>query len=116
MEEVWPDRSLPYDYPLGTPENQRRWQAGIDRGLAAGSLEMTPKGQDLYDLHGACPRCGHPLSVEIEFDVVFGIDPVGPRTGRYNVDCTCDEKHDGRDDDRAGCGWGGPLAVSITEG
>ncbi|SNR66834.1 hypothetical protein [Blastococcus mobilis] len=113
MAETWPDRSVEYEYPASTEPNTRRWQAGIDAALADGTLQLSKKGRGLYDLHGACPRCGHDMSVEIEFDVGMGID-VQP-SGRYNVDCNCDGSHDDEDDERDGCGWGGPLIVTIAK-
>ena len=30
-----------------------------------------------------------------------------------DVDCSCDEPHEGRDDKGRGCGWGGPLPVQL---
>lgn len=103
---TWPNSSLPYEYPADTTENQTRWQSALDQSLGAGrGLEMTqkPGSQSLFNLRGGCPRCGHSMSKEVEIGVIFGVQPV-QRFSRTNVDCNCNQEHDGRDDKHEGCG------------
>lgn len=116
MGELWPDPTVEYEYPEHTAANEQRWRSGISQGLADGSLTLSrrPAADDLYDLAGKCPRCGHDLSQPIEFDVILGALPVREKVGLFNVQCNCSAPHIGRDDQHRGCGWGGALDVPLS--
>ena len=120
-----PDPDVAWDPPVATDAERARWQAAIDAALADGTLELREGTTPLVStLVGACPRCGHPLTQTVERDVPRGFD-AGGRTGsdgarrrpvvevRLNVDCTCSSPHRGRPDGHLGCGWGGPLPVTL---
>ncbi|HEX8065899.1 MAG TPA: hypothetical protein VF520_05175 [Thermoleophilaceae bacterium] len=64
-------------------------------------------------LHGACPRCAHPMEFSHPLFLVHGVDVtanaealgVETRSGDTIVDarCQCDEPHEGRPDGSTGC-------------
>ena len=110
---MWPDPFAPYDYPDRSPANVVRWKEAVACALTDESLRLTPSGGDVYDLSGSCPRCGHRISQVVEFDVIMGSFPGAPRFGVFTVRCNCPDSHDGRDGERKGCGWGGPLPVPL---
>lgn len=115
--EHWPAGEVPWQDPPYLPTNEVIWQGAIDDALTDGSLGLEQTAHpDFAELVGECPRCGHRLRQPLEFRVVRGAaeGPVG-RVGRFNVDCGCNEPHEGRPDDRLGCGWGGPLPVEIRQ-
>lgn len=113
--ENWPDPQVGYHYPARTPENEGRWKEAIRKAQADGSLKLIPISDrnDLYDLVGQCPRCGHDISQSIEFDVIRGTVPINSKFGVFNVQCDCAELHVGRSENRKGCGWGGSIPIPI---
>jgi len=116
MSEPWPDPAVEYEYPEQTAANEQRWRSAIEQGLAEGSLTLSrrPSTDDLYDLTGDCPRCGHHVSQPIEFGVILRALPVRENDGVFNVQCNCTQPHKGRDDKHKGCGWGGALDVPLS--
>ncbi len=115
-DEAWPDAALPYRYPVAIPDNEEKWASAIDTSLAAGTLVLvqTAPSSDVYELTGDCPRCGHQMSQTIEFEVIVGVAPVSGKVGIFNIQRECLETQLGRDDDHAGCGWGGALNVPFS--
>lgn len=120
-----PDPDAAWGPPADTDAERARWQGAIDAALADGTLELRRSTTPfVLTLTGSCPRCGHPMTQTVERDVPRGFD-AGGRTGpdgagrrpvvevRLNVDCTCPSPHPGRPDGRLGCGWGGPLPVTL---
>lgn len=116
-ETEWPNRRAGYDAPKENDENTARWQGAVDSALASGSLRWLKTSEpDQYLLAGACPRCAHETSEMVEVHWIQGIDVVKVEEVRLNFQCSCGKPHRGRDDDDlpAGCGWGGPLAITST--
>jgi hypothetical protein len=127
-EMRWPNRRISHERPRDSYENTAIWQKAVDVALATGSLQWKLIRPRVYRLTGACPRCGHQTaSREVHVDYISGLDaasPPGPmggadissRTVDFNFDCACEKSHRGRDDDAdpAGCGWGGPIAITST--
>jgi hypothetical protein len=118
MDELWPDPDVPYDYPARTPTNEQKWKQAVAAAVNAQSLQLVPRpgGEDLFDLSGSCPRCGHAMSTEIEFEVIRGLLALPPSSGIFNVSCNCRRPHAGRDDKHLGCGWGGSIPVPLEAG
>jgi hypothetical protein len=119
VSELWPDPSVPYDYPSRAPANKARWSAAVTSALAGGTLRLLATDDsgptDFYELSGRCPRCDHRLDpIPIEFDVIMGASPVRTRTGVFDVQCNCRGAHPGRDEKIRGCGWGGSNAVRLS--
>jgi hypothetical protein len=115
MSEVWPQPSVPWQYPGDSDEETGRWQDSINHALEAGTLHLEKVSYHRYELRGACPRCGHPLPSEtIATQVIVGVEEVSePTTARTNIDCNCTGPHTDAPKDRLGCGWGGPIGVDI---
>lgn len=128
-EDAWPDDDAVYEYPEAD-DAQRRWQDHITAGLDDGSLKLTKRAGGRYDLGGACPRCGHPLSQVIYFgilapgagdfyvgDVPVHAPPPPPpdMASKVTVEvvCSCRKPHPERDEKKRGCGWGRGLPVTI---
>jgi len=125
MDEDWPDASLKYDRPDDDERNRLRWQQALNAALASGALELQPtEDSNTYDLTGRCPRCGHETHQEVWFDFVQGWRTVEGRINlwpwkkrekaTFNFDCLCDNTHENRPSDVKGCGWGGPLSVTVS--
>jgi len=111
----WPDPNIDWEYPADSRANAETWQAALDAGLVSKRLTLAQVGYKLYELIGPCPRCAHELSAPVELDVIRGADEASQKTAMANVDCTCNDlTHKGAPKDRPGCGWGGPLAVTIV--
>jgi hypothetical protein len=113
----WPNRRAAYDRPDETAENTARWQQAVDDSLATGVLRWLKTSEpDQYNLAGACPRCAHETSQMVEVGWLRGFDAVQAEEVRLNFRCSCEMTHRGRKDDDlpAGCGWGGPLAITST--
>ncbi|MEO6997200.1 MAG: hypothetical protein ABI112_03875 [Terracoccus sp.] len=115
MSEHWPSTDVDWHEPAYVPTNTARWQTAIDDALVDSTLRLeSTANHDFAELVGACPRCGHRLQQALEFEVVRGIDEhLAAEVGRFNIDCTCPNPHDDRPPGRVGCGWGGPLPVTI---
>lgn len=115
MSEHWPSSDVDWNEPAYVPTNTVRWQSSIDEAVADGILRLeSAERADFVELVGACPRCGHRLQQSLEFEVIRGIDEsLAAQVGRFNIDCTCPNPHAGRSAGRVGCGWGGPLPVTI---
>ena len=115
MTEHWPDTDVRWEEPAYLPTNTARWQSAIDESLAQGSLSLErTEHADFVVLVGSCPRCDHRMQQTLEFEVFRGIDEgFEARVGRFNIDCTCPNPHENRPPSRVGCGWGGPLPVTI---
>jgi hypothetical protein len=115
--ETWPNLTVPYSYPRKSDANGQKWQAAIDDALGSGSLQLTARDcddDDFYELVGNCPRCGHEMAQDVEFDVIFGALP--GRTVTLDVNCNCaEDTHAGRPSSYRGCGWGGTNAVRLTK-
>lgn len=109
----WPDAEVPYEVPFETDATTERWQQALDAALASGSLRMEPSlhHPDLYTLTGACPRCGHATSQQVEFAIPTGALRGPEEVARFNYTCVCRGSHVGGPP-RDGCGWGGPIAVT----
>ena len=118
MSEHWPSTDVAWVEPEYVPTNTRRWQSAIDDALVDGSLHLDPGAQpDFMALVGSCPRCDHPLRQTLQFEVIRGIDDrFEPEVGRFNIDCACPDPHEGRPAGRVGCGWGGPVPVTVRRG
>lgn len=118
MGEHWPSTDVRWEEPAYLPANTARWQRAVDDALADATLSLEPtEHHDFFVLVGACPRCGHRLQQTLEFEVFRSIEePVETGVGRFNIDCSCSNPHEGRLAGRTGCGWGGPLPVTLQRG
>lgn len=110
---IWPSRSASWEYPDYSEENRLRWQQAIDEALETGALALTAStdGNSLV-LEGSCPRCDHHLRQRVRLNVIRGLDKA-KATARANIDCSCENEHEGREGSSRGCGWGGPLPVAL---
>ena len=115
MSEHWPSTDVVWNEPAYLPANAAVWQDAVDHALADGTLRLeATEHPDFVVLVGECPRCDHRLSQTLEFEVIRGLDEtLAAGVGRFNIDCTCPNPHEGRPPNRVGCGWGGPLPVTI---
>lgn len=115
MSEHWPTTDVDWEEPAYVPTNTARWQSAIDNALVDATLRLeNTENHDFVVLVGACPRCGHRLQQTLEFEVFRALDDnLETGVGRFNIDCSCPNPHDGRPPGRVGCGWGGPLPVMI---
>jgi hypothetical protein len=59
-----------------------------------------------YQLRGACPRCGHEISVSAG---VAGV--LAPDVETETVRCNCVETHAGRPEGKTGCGQRGIIPI-----
>lgn len=143
MDERWPDPNVRYEFAGSVSGAQARWQEAIDAALKAKSLGLHPVSDDVYTLHGSCPRCSHRMASSLEFKVVLpGGGFAGERMlaqrhggstrevtsairagsyhavtqGIFDVVCDCGEVHDGRPEEKKkGCGWGAGVGVTIRK-
>lgn len=69
---------------------------------AASTFTIDDHGVGLQVLRGPCPRCEALIDILIVKLVVKGASPVPDSV--EPVTCTCEETHDGRPEDRIGCG------------
>ena len=113
-EEPWPDRACSFERPRDTTANAMRWQAALDAALADQTLALGKEGKLTYRLYGSCPRCGHDTEQSVTFLVLRGLGrKPRDRFHSFNLDCSCDNQHEGRPKEQTGCGWGGPLRVRV---
>jgi hypothetical protein len=111
----WPSPGARYQDDAADEASQVRWQRGFEDGLAKGSLRLEPTGTRLVRrLRGACPRCGHELKPkDIYIGVLMGVTGLEHEVAVTNIICTCDKKHAGRPDGKAGCGWAPDLKITF---
>lgn len=122
MDERWPDPNVGYEFAGSVPGAQALWQQALDEALKAKSLELYAVSDDVYNLHGSCPRCSHPMANSLEFTLVLpggglraGSDHAVTQ-GTFDVVCDCRGVHDGRPEEKKkGCGWGAGIGVTIRK-
>ncbi|MGH3898686.1 MAG: hypothetical protein ACRDTA_10625 [Pseudonocardiaceae bacterium] len=73
---------------------------------AASTFIIEDHGIGLQILHGPCPRCAATIDIPIVRQVVKGTGQTATTDtpAIEPVMCTCEEAHDGRPEDRVGCG------------
>lgn len=107
---TWPNPAAKWEFPAYTDANREKWQRAIDAALVEGSLVLSEGDEpNAIWIEGSCPRCTHGLRQRIRYNVVRNLDGIV----KTNIDCSCVDSHDGRDDSAVGCGWGGPLPVEL---
>ncbi|OBK28861.1 hypothetical protein A5634_19670 [Mycobacterium asiaticum] len=113
VREEWPNGAVRYEFPETTAENGTLWKRAIDSARSSGTLRLEKNGKFVHDLVGDCPRCGHKMKQALHFKGVIGA--FGQKeSGVFNIRCNCVEPHEGRDNGRRGCGWGGPNIVGLS--
>jgi hypothetical protein len=115
-QDGWPDGRSRYDRHAVGDDAQGKWQQAVEAALRAGSLRLEPTDSpQIVTLRGACPRCGHQLmGVDIYREVLLGVAPANDdQWAIINLICDCLESHEGRPQERSGCGWAPSLTVAI---
>lgn len=142
MDEPWPDPNVVYQFAGSVGGAQTRWQKAVDEALEEKTLELHPVSDDVYNLQGSCPRCSHPMASSLEFTLVLprggfargrplrqrqsagtravttwirDASDLAVTQGTFDVVCDCRSVHDGRSEEKKGCGWGAGVGVIIRK-
>jgi hypothetical protein len=91
------DPSVPY-----CEDTSDEWLADIENILAKHPWTDT---DEPWSVTFDCPRCCHPITKTLYIVPKFNIR----FESNIAILCQCDEPHEGRDDDKKGCGYGGTF-------
>ncbi len=134
-------QTVPYEFPLPSPELRREWQALVTNAVKAGKLTWLTLDNYTYLLKGECPRCEHSTNMVVS-RVIAGADQglaafstamaewqraamesqstgatPPPEPISLQVVCRCKANHHGGgakpSDKPDGCGFGKGLKISI---